>query len=81
MYSKEKKEIALKLFHQTDSISETIRILGYPTRTQLYKWVAAENALPKERKQLPRIANPPDHPRNPPLKVKLDAIKRCFEQG
>lgn len=56
MYSKEKKEIALKLFHQTDSISETIRILGYPTRTQLYKWIAAENALPKERKQLPRIA-------------------------
>ena len=23
----------------------------------------------------------PEHPRNPPLDVKLDAIKRCFEHG
>ena len=37
--------------------------------------------MPKERKQLPRIANPPEHPRNPSLEIKLDAIKRCFEQG
>jgi len=81
MYSKEKKEIALKVFHQTESISETIRILGYPTRRQLYNWIATENTPTKVCKQLPRIANPPDHPRNPPLKVKLDAIKRCFEQG
>ena len=43
MYSKEKKEIALKVFHQTESISETIQILGYPTRRQLYNWIATEN--------------------------------------
>lgn len=35
----------------------------------------------RERKPLPRFANPPDHPRNPPLDVKLDAIRRCFEHG
>lgn len=35
----------------------------------------------KERKPLPRIANSPEHPRNPPLDVKLDAIKSCFEHG
>ena len=35
----------------------------------------------KERKPLPRIANSPEHPRNPPLDIKLDAIKRCFEHG
>lgn len=81
MYSQEKKEVALKVFHQTNSVTETIRILGYPTRKQLYNWIADENAPPKVRKPLPRIANPPEHPRNPSLEIKLDAIKRCFEHG
>lgn len=36
MYSKEKKETALKTFHQTKSVSEMMRILGYPTRSQLF---------------------------------------------
>ena len=81
MYSLEKKEVALKVFHQTNSVTETIRILGYPTRKQLYNWIAAEDAPPKVRKPLPRIANPPEHPRNPSLEIKLDAIKRCFEYG
>lgn len=35
----------------------------------------------KERRPLSRIANPPEHPRSPSLEIKLDAIKRCFEQG
>lgn len=81
MYSKEKKEVALKVFHQTESVSDTIRILGYPTRRQLYTWLEQENAPIKEHKKLPIIANPPNHPRNPPLEIKLDAIKRCFEYG
>lgn len=81
MYSYEKKSIALKVFHQTNSVSETTRILGYPTRRQLYSWIDDENLPSKERKPLPRIANSPEHPRNPPLDVKLDAIKRCFEHG
>ena len=29
----------------------------------------------------PVIDNPPDHPRNPPLEVKLNAIHRCYELG
>ncbi|MDE5781899.1 MAG: IS3 family transposase, partial [Lachnospiraceae bacterium] len=81
MYSKEQKSTALEVFHQTNSVSETIRILGYPTRRQLYTWIAAENMVKSERKQLSRFANPPEHPRNPPLDVKLDAIRRCFEHG
>ena len=76
MYSKKKKEAALKVFHQTDSISDMIRNLSYPTTRQLYNWIAKESTSPKERRELPRIANPPDHPRSPPLEVKLDAIKR-----
>lgn len=81
MYSKEQKDIALLIYHQTESVTETIRILGYPTRRNLYTWIAEENTPPKTRKEYPVINNPPDHPRNPPLEVKLDAIHRCYELG
>ena len=81
MYSKEQKNIALRIYHQTESVTETIRILGYPTRRNLYTWIAEENTPPKTRKEYPVINNPPDHPRNPPLEVKLDAIHRCYELG
>ena len=81
MYSKEQKDIALLIYHQTESVTETIRILGYPTRRNLYTWIAEENTPPKIRKEYPVIDNPPDHPRNPPLEVKLDAIHRCYELG
>ena len=79
MYSQEQKATALAVFHQTNSVSETIRILGYPTKKQLYIWIATENMVKRERKQLPQFANPPEYPRNPPLDIKLDAIRRCFE--
>ena len=81
MYSKEQKDIALRIYHQTESVTETIRILGYPTRRNLYTWIAEENTPPKTRKEYPVINNPPDLPRNPPLEVKLDAIHRCYELG
>ena len=81
MYSKEQKDIALRIYYQTESVTETIRILGYPTRRNLYTWIAEENTPPKTRKEYPVINNPPDHPRNPPLEVTLDAIHRCYELG
>ena len=81
MYSKEQKDIALRIYHQTESVTETIRILGYPTRRNLYTWITEENTPPKTRKKYPVINNPPDHPRNPPLEVKLDAIHRCYGLG
>ena len=61
-------------------MTNTIRILGYPTRRALYTWIENE-ALPKvSRKPLDNI-NTMDHPRNPPVEVKMDAIHRCFELG
>ena len=74
MYSKEQKDIALRIYHQTESVTETIRILGYPTRRNLYTWIAEENTPPKTRKEYPVIDNPP-------LEVKLNAIHRCYELG
>lgn len=81
MYSKQQKEIALKLHHQTESVSETVRILGYPTRKNLYNWVYEEKYPTKAREDYPIVDYPPDHPRNSPLQVKLDAIHRCYELG
>ncbi len=81
MYSKKQKEEALKLYKQSKSVSETVRILGYPTGKQFYNWVYEEKHPPKERKKLAEVGNPPYHPRNPSLDVKLDAIHRCFEPG
>ena len=76
MYSKQQKDIALKLYHQTESVSETVRMLGYPTRKNLYNWIYEEANPPKVRKEYPIIDNPPEHPRNAPLEIKLDAIHR-----
>ena len=41
-YSKQQKNRALQLYHQLGSITEVIRILGYPTRRQLYNWIYEE---------------------------------------
>ena len=49
MYSKEQKNIALRIYHQTESVTETIRILGYPTRRNLYTWIAEENTPQKKQ--------------------------------
>lgn len=81
MYSDEKKKTALNLLKETKSVTKTIRILGYPTQVQLYAWVKSQNELPKSRKQLALIGNPPEHPRNPSMETKLNALKRCFEKG
>ena len=81
MYSKQEKEKALEVYRQTESVSATVRILGYPAREHLYNWTYESKQPKRERKQLEGTGNSPEHPRNPPLDVKLNAIRRCFEQG
>ena len=39
-YSKEQIKKALELYQQCKSVSQTVRILGYPTRENLYKWIS-----------------------------------------
>lgn len=46
MYSKEQKDMALQIYHQTRSVTKTIKILGYPTHRNLYTWILEENAHP-----------------------------------
>ena len=45
MFSKEQKDIALRLYHQTESVTKTIRILVYPTRRNLYKWLCESKSV------------------------------------
>ena len=80
MYSQDKIDVALKAFHQCGSVTTTIRILGYPTRRALYTWIAKEGSVKSKRKPL-KLVNTAEHPRNPSVEVKMDAIHRCFELG
>ena len=77
MYSQDKIDVALKVFHQCGSVTTTIRLLGYPTRRALYTWIANEGSAKSVRKPL-KLVNTAEHPRNPPVEVKMDAIHRCF---
>lgn len=80
MYSQEKVNIALKLYHQCRSVTKTVQTLGYPTRKALYDWVYDEGKPKKQRKIL-ELTNTKTHPRNPPVEVKMDALHRCFQLG
>lgn len=80
MYSQDKIAVALKVYHQCQSVTTTIQLLGYPTRRTLYTWIANEGIIKPKRKPL-ELVNTADHPRNPPVQVKMDAIHRCFELG
>ncbi len=80
MYSQDKINIALQVYHQCGSVTNTIRVLGYPTRRALYTWIENEGVQKTPRKALDNT-NTATHPRNPPAEVKMDAIHRCFELG
>lgn len=80
MYSKEKRRVALQTYHREESVAETIRLLGYPSRECLYRWLQ-EEGHPKPARKKSKVINCKEHPRNPPTEIKLEAIKRCFEQG
>lgn len=73
MYPKKQKDIALRIYHQTESVTETIRILAYPIRRIFFPCIARENP-PKNKERIPCIDNTP-------LEVKLNAIHRCYELG
>lgn len=81
MYSKEQYNKALALYDECGSVTKTITQLGYPARRQtLYNWITRRNHLPPERSTFHGV-NTPEHPRHPPLELKLNALHRCFELG
>ncbi len=80
MYSQDKINIALQVYHQCSSVTNTIRMLGYLTRRAFYTWIENEGVQKMSRKVLDNT-NTATHPRNPPVEVKMDATHRCFELG
>lgn len=81
MYSEEQYRKALEVYEKTKSVTQTMLILGYPARRQtLYNWINRKRILP-ENKSTFRGYNTPDHPRHPPLELKLAILHRCFELG
>lgn len=46
-YSKEQIKKALELYKQCKFVSQTVRILGYPTRENLYKWIMSHKKKEK----------------------------------
>ena len=80
MYSYEKRLCAIQMYQKSRSIGQTIRILGYPKRQTLYRWIKEQDQSPKVKSTY-RGKNTPDHPRHPPVELKLEALHRCFELG
>lgn len=80
MFAYEKRARALQMYEETHSVTETIRVLGYPGRQTLYKWISKQNQ-PKKVKSPYRGKNTETHPRHPPVKLKLKVLHRCFELG
>lgn len=80
MYSENEINSALKKYDETGSITATIVALGYPSRCNLYRWIKNRNLPPKEKLKT-RGVNTPEHPRHPPIDLKLKTLYRCFELG
>ena len=82
MYTKEKKEKALKVYEEVRSVSKVIQKLGYPTREGFYKWLREwKNGSEKVKAARRRINNRPEHPLHPSPELKMETIRRCFELG
>lgn len=80
MSSEEQRTKALHVFHEIESVTDTVRRLGYPSRKHLYTWIRNEEKTKEKRKKL-KLKNTTEHPRNPSAEFKLQVLRRCFENG
>lgn len=73
-YTEKEKEIALKYYHECKHVCQTIRTLGYPSRSCMHEWIADEEKpkkLPKKRVIKGRAS----------FNERFNAIKRCIFNG
>jgi hypothetical protein len=47
--SKDEVEKALEVYHKCKSVTEVVRLWGYPSRQALYGWIQEEGRPPKEK--------------------------------
>ncbi len=89
MYTKEQEEQALAEFERTGSAIQTVRQLGYPTLSTLYRWFERRKAglennhghVKLSTEESPHRGCTETHPRHPSAQQKLDILYRCFEIG
>ena len=73
-------DIALQIYPQCASVTNTFRMLGDPTKRALFTWMKNKGIQKPLRTALDNT-NTAAYPCNLPVEVKLDAIHRCFELG
>ena len=73
-------DIALQVYHQYGSVTNTLRMLSDPTGKALSTWMKSKGIQKPPRTALDNT-NTAAYPWNPPVEVKLDAIHRCVELG
>lgn len=74
-YTDEEKAIALAYYHECHSAKKTVRDLGYPVRSCLNNWIAAEGK-PKQ----PRKKNSINKGMST-FEERLDVVHRCVDLG
>ena len=80
MYSRIKRMKAMKLYSETGSVTEVIRVLGYPTRRTLYNWLEEEGE--QDGKASPfRIGGRSERAAHMTDDLRKEALRRCFENG
>ncbi len=79
-FTKKEKEAALLLYDELGSITKVITRLGYPSRQNMYIWIKNRNVGNKRRASADYL-DIPEHRRHPSMGLKLEIIKRCFEDG
>lgn len=80
-YTEEQRQVALKLYDETHSVSKVIHRLGYPSKMGMYTWIGIRNRPLWQKGVRKRLINTPKHPLHPPLSLKMDVLHRCFENG
>lgn len=79
-YSKEQIGIALELYKEERSATQVVRRLGYPTKATVYLWLSQEKLKPiNMRDHFDPFSYQKRRTISPDLKIEI--IKRCFENG
>ena len=86
-YSKHEISEAFKLYDLEGNVTRVVRILGYPTKATLYLWLRQRN--PKSSQVTPTLTTDGDRTisnfylnrKVVSTEIKIEAIKRCFQDG
>lgn len=79
-YTIAQKSKALQTYEETQSVTQTIRQLGYPTRQTMYYWISEREKIENAPLRKVKAKKKPVKKR-PVSAFKRNILRRCFEQG